>query len=813
VSDPLVAEREVVLDIEGMTCASCVNRIEEVLLGQPRVWQARVSLATRTATVRCGVPDPTSLILAVEGAGYGARLHTVPRTAAAEVGDYTRRLAVSAFLSFDVLMLSLVVAPGSRASIFGAWLLSTPVQFYGGWPFLKAAARAARHGTYTMDTLVAAGSLAAYGYSVLAALSGSHHAFFDTSAMIVTLILLGKVLEASARVKAGDAARILLERQPRLASLLNGRVERPVPVEELKVGDLVVVRPGEQVPADGRVRAGSSSVDLSMLTGESVPVEVGPEDDVVGSSMNGQGRLVVEVTRVGAETRLAQIVHLLEVTQASKAPIQRVTDRVAALFVPRVLAVAGVVFLLHWWLGSGGVGEAMMHAAAVLLVACPCSLGLATPAAIMAGSGRAAQLGILFKGGEVFEAARHIDTVLIDKTGTLTKGALSLAEIVAEGSDPGIVLGLAAAAEGGSEHPIARCVLAAAAERGVDVPEATGHQAAPGAGIVAQVGEARVRVGRPEGLPAGLAAKAEDMAARGLTVFAVWRDEGAIALLGAVDAIKDEAAEVIGRLRASGLDIAVISGDRRQAVEAVAAVARIDRAVGEVFPEGKVEEVRRLQAAGRRVAFVGDGVNDAPALAQADIGIALGTGTDVAMEAGDVLIMGGDLRLVAESLGLARRTFWTIAENLAWAFAYNLLMIPLAVAGKVSPVVAAGAMAGSSVTVVGNALRLRWYAAGRRPAAGPGTAAAPETAEWRVRVVPRVRGVRGEAAMPYRDGAPVATTAVPEQGHAGRAREGEPISIHAEVAMSPEARAAFFRSEARRILRVLGRLLEKQWEI
>ncbi|MDP9343521.1 MAG: cadmium-translocating P-type ATPase [Actinomycetota bacterium] len=805
-----LSEREVVLDIEGMTCASCVDRLERVLARQPSVAEARVSLATRTAAVRYGAADPSPLVVAVEKAGYGARLREAspdgsPPSPRDEIRDYRRRLAVAAFCSFDVLVLSLIAAPGSHPSILAAWALATPVQFYAGWPFLRAAFRAARQRVYTMDTLIACGSLAAYGYSAGAAASGAHHVYFDTSAMIVTLILLGRVLETTARARAGDAARVLLERQPRVATLVDGPNERKVPAAELRVGDRVAVLPGQHVPADGIVRTGTSSVDLSMLTGESVPVDVEAGAEMFGGSLNRQGRLEVELTRVGAETRLAQIVRLLEVTQASKAPIQRLADRVAAVFVPRILALAAGVFAVLWVFGPGGLGGALLRAAAVLLVACPCSLGLATPVAIMAGSGRAAELGILFKGGEVFEAARRIDTVLIDKTGTLTEGSMSLREIVPVGAgSEQELLRLAAAVERGSEHPIGRCVVRAAEERQVDVPAGTDHRALPGAGIEARVGSRLVRVGRPEGLPGELAARSNALAAGGLTVFAVWSDGEPVGLLGAFDAVKPGAAEAVGRLRRWGLDVAVVSGDRRAAVEAAARDAGIDRAVAEVFPEGKVEEVRRLQAAGKHVAFVGDGVNDAPALAQADLGIALGTGTDVAMEAGDVLILGGDLRLVADSLQLARRTFAVIAQNLVWAFAYNVLMIPLAVAGKVSPTVAAAAMAGSSVTVVGNALRLLRYGAGRREereaadAARPVPGPLPQT----VAVVPRRLAL-----------------AVPRAANAGFPPEGPQPRATPERAPAPESpggstdgKESFARQESRRILSALGRLLEKQWE-
>jgi heavy metal translocating P-type ATPase len=796
-SQPAV-EREVILDIEGMTCVSCVDRLEKVLSRQPAVSEARVSLAARTAAVRSTLTDAAPLVAAVKKAGYQARLHDQPTSMSSEVRDYKRRLAVAAFCSFDVLVFSLVAAPGSRASALAAWLFTTPVQFYSGWPFLRGALRAARRGTYTMDTLVSLGSLAAYLFSVGAMLTRAHHAYFDTSAMIITLILLGRVLEGTARMKAGNAARTLLERQPKQATRIDRGREHLVPVEELKAGDRVVVRPGEHFPADGTVVLGSSTADLSMLTGESVPVDVGPGDDAVGASLNGHGRLVVELTGVGPDTKLAQIVRLLEITQASKAPIQRLADRIVAEFVPRVLFLSLVAFAYQLLLGSGGFEAAFLRAAAVLLVACPCSLGLATPVAIMAGSGRAAELGILFKGGEVFEAARRIDTVLVDKTGTLTEGAMRLTEIVAPEMSEEELLGLAAAAESGSEHPIGRCVFQAAIERGVSVPSATGHRAEPGAGIEALVRGVRVRVGRPAGLPETMAAKAQELAESGLTVFGVWREEEAVGLLGARDTVKPGAAEAVRRLRQWGWQVALVSGDRRAAVEAVARETGIDSVVAEVFPQEKVEEVRRLQQEGRRVAFVGDGINDAPALAQADVGIALGTGTDVAMEAGDVLIMGGDVTLVADALGLARRTFWVIAQNLGWAFAYNLLMIPLAVAGKVSPLVAAAAMAGSSVTVVGNALRLLGYGT-RRPTVDS----------------PAVDTTTLEAGPPPVDEHPIDPGPTPEpDGRAEVQTEGD-SGVKLRVSVSPDdgRLGTVAREDARKIARGLSSLFDQQWEI
>ncbi|MFN8233927.1 MAG: heavy metal translocating P-type ATPase [Actinomycetota bacterium] len=708
--------REVVLDIEGMTCASCVGKVERALGGVDLVEAASVNLVTRTATVRTASDDPAILIRAVERIGYGARPHRDERVDD-EPAVYLRRLVVAVPLTIAIL--ALTFGTSAAWAMWLAWALATPVQFYSGWPFLRSAWRSARHGTTTMDTLIAVGSLAAYGYSVWAILSDAGGHYFDTGAVIVTLVLLGKTLEARARATAGDASRALLERQADEATVLEGDVERRIPLADVHPGMLVVVRPGEKVPADGVIREGTSWVDLSLLTGESVPVDVGPGDEVVGASVNGTGRLVVFVTTVGANSRLSQIVRLLQTAQGSKAPIQRLADRVSSVFVPIVLAVAILTFAGWLVLTDASRGTALLHAVAVLLIACPCALGLATPAAIMAGTGRAAEIGILFGGAEVLEAAHRIDTVLLDKTGTVTQGTMTVEETFpVNGVSAGELLAWAAAAERGSEHPIARAVVAAALEADVTVPTAREHAITPGAGARAVADGLEVVVGRPEGLPPPMTVRAEGMAGRGLTPFAVWRDRVPIGLIAVSDPLKPEAGSAVAELSAMGLRIRLVTGDRSATASAVAARVGVPEVAAQVLPAGKVEEVRSARSGGKRVAFVGDGINDAPALAEADLGIALGTGTDVAAAAAGVRLLGADLRGVGDALRLARRTYRVIEQNLFWAFAYNVVMIPLAVFGALSPVWAAAAMAGSSITVVLNALRLRRFRPSSRRLAG-----------------------------------------------------------------------------------------------
>jgi Cu+-exporting ATPase len=704
------AQEPIVLDIEGMTCASCVQKVERALSGVDQVETAVVNLANRTAIVQTHDSDDVEpLIRAVQHVGYDAHQHAGGIPAGEEMRGYLRRLVVAVALTIPVLILSFGF-PDDRWAMWLTWILATPVVFYSGWPFFRSAARAARHGTTTMDTLVALGAAAAYGYSAYVTATNAEGHYFDVAAVIVTLILVGKTLEAGARSSAGDAARTLLERAAKEATVLDGDVERRVPIEELRPGNLVVVLPGGKIPADGVVQSGQSWVDLSMLTGESVPVDVAPGSEVVGASINGHGRLTVLVTEVGANTKLSEIVRLLETAQGSKAPVQRLADRISSIFVPVVMLIAAATFLGWLVFGNADPGQALLNAVAVLLIACPCALGLATPAAIMAGTGRGAELGILFKGGDVFESAHAADIVLLDKTGTVTEGEMRLAEVLPlTGFAEDDVLAMAAAAESGSEHPVARAVIDGARQRSIEIPPADRRSIEPGAGASARVAGHVVVVGRPEHLPDDLRAEVDRLSTQGLTTFVVRRNGEVIGLVAVSDLVRPEAAATVGRLRAMGLGVALVTGDRRTTAEAIASSVDIPRVLAEVFPGGKVDEVERLRSEGHRVVFVGDGLNDAPALARADVGIAVGTGTDVAIEAADISLLSGGLAGAADAIDLARRTYRVIAQNLFWAFAYNAVMIPLAVVGVLTPMWAAGAMAASSVSVVVNALRLRRF--------------------------------------------------------------------------------------------------------
>jgi P-type Cu+ transporter len=703
---------DLVLDIEGMTCASCVAKVERALDHVPGVDAVAVNLASRTATVHGRVEDTAPLMSAVSGAGYGARPHDQHRDPGQEERAWRRRLAVA--IPCTVATLVLAFGASSAWAVVAAWAFATPVVFWAGAPFFVHAVRAARHATTSMDTLIALGASTAYVYSVWEVRSSPAGtvpaAYFDTAAVIITLILVGKAIEARARTTAGDASRALLARMPAETVIAEGGGDRAIPLDELRPGMRAVVYPGATVPADGVVLEGSSSVDLSLVTGESVPVDVGPGTEVVGASVNGRGRLLVFVSTVGGQTRFGAILRALQAAQATKAPVQRLADRVSSVFVPVVLILALMTFVGWVVLGSVSAGTALVHATAVVLIACPCALGLATPAAIVTGAGRAAELGVLLKGGGTIEAASRVDTVVLDKTGTITQGAMTLAEVrTLDGAATDEVLGLAAAVETGSEHPIAGAVVAAARSRDIAIPPSSDHRVTPGAGATARVRGATIDVCRPQARETRATPVADELAAHGATPFVVRRDGVPIGVVGVVDRIKPEASSAIARLRAMGISVSMVTGDHAATARAVAREVGIEDVTAEVDPVHKVEVVEHASASGRHVAFVGDGLNDAPALAAASVGIAIGSGTDVALAAADVNLLGPALTGVPLAIELSRRTYRIIQQNLVWAFAYNVAMIPLAVAGVIEPMWAAGAMAASSVSVVANALRLRRF--------------------------------------------------------------------------------------------------------
>ncbi|MCC9306307.1 heavy metal translocating P-type ATPase [Kitasatospora sp. RB6PN24] len=735
------------LSIGGMTCASCAARIEKKLNRLDGV-EATVNFATEKARVDFG-PGVTvaDLIATVERTGYTAELPPpptapapTPGTAApAEAPDPLReRLTVSALLTVPVILLSMVPALQFTNWQWLAFALTGPVVLYGGWQFHHAAATNLRHGAATMDTLVSLGTLAAFGWSVWALFwgeagrPGMKHTFslavdrtdagsslyLETAAAVTALILLGRWLEARSKRRAGAALHALLDLGAKDVAVLRDGREVRIPVTGLTVGTRFVVRPGEKIATDGVVVEGASAVDASMLTGESVPVEVSVGDPVTGATVNAGGRLVVEARRVGADTQLARMAELVEQAQNGKAAAQRLADRISAVFVPVVVLLA-LGTLGGWLLAGGSPTEAFTAAVAVLIIACPCALGLATPTALMVGTGRGAQLGILIKGPEVLETTRRVDTIVLDKTGTVTTGKMALTAVhTADGVSEEQALRLAGALEDASEHPIARAVAAAAAEKLGALPGVEGFENVPGLGVRGVVDGHAVLAGRErlladwaQPLDAGLAAAKAEAEAAGRTAVAVGWDGAARAVLVVADTVKPTSAQAVRELRELGLRPVLLTGDHRAAAEAVAAEVGIPAAdvIAEVLPEDKVAQVRRLQAEGRSVAMVGDGVNDAAALAQADLGLAMGTGTDAAIEAGDLTLVRGDLRVAADAIRLSRRTLATIKGNLFWAFAYNVAALPLAATGLLSPVVAGATMAFSSVFVVSNSLRLRRF--------------------------------------------------------------------------------------------------------
>jgi len=747
-----VATRKSIFPVGGMTCAACIARVEKALLSVPGVISASVNLASEKATVEYTEgTDIADLRQAVKEAGYelGSEAETLADVATATQREFhalRKRLILAAALAIPIFALSMF-APDFIGKRYLLWALATPVQFWAGWRFYRGMWGALRHRTTDMNTLIAVGTSAAYLYSMIAVLFPAlfatgglePHLYFDTSAMIITLILLGRFFEARARGQTSEAIKKLIGLKPKTALVIRDGKEIEIPVEDVQVGDLMLVRPGERVPVDGIVRQGYSSIDESMITGESIPVEKKMGDEVIGATINKTGSFQFEATKVGKDTTLAQIIRLVEEAQGSKAPIQRLADVIASYFVPIVIGIATITFIIWYFVGPApALTYAFLNFVAVLIIACPCALGLATPTAIMVGTGKGAEQGILIRSAEALERSHQINAVLLDKTGTLTQGEPEVTDIIAiPSSSREEVLRLAASAERGSEHPLGEAIVRAALDKKMKLAPASDFSAIPGHGVEASVEGKKLLLGnlklmREKELSLnGLEKEAERLWEKGKTVMFLGLDSQIQGIIALADTLKPDAKEALKALHKMGIEVGMLTGDNQRTAQAIAQEVAIDRVLAEVLPEHKAQEVKKLQGEGKVVAMVGDGINDAPALAQADVGIAIGTGTDVAMETGDITLISGDLTGIVTAISLSKSTMRTIKQNLFWAFAYNTALIPVAAGvlylvfgqtgvpsglhfilgdyGFLNPILAAAAMAASSLTVVFNSLRLRRF--------------------------------------------------------------------------------------------------------